>query len=1382
MSYRSTKTYAKKGEGTRKASTAFDSLTNKDPIKLKNVWKPKPLDSSAETSLFGNLVETKEIEFKKKSFKSRAPLRLHNHNDSSKLFESSDVSTRSNDSMFDKSHSLEVKKDHDTFDNLLKGTKPPKTDPFDDLLETKKPPKTDDDAFNDMCKTANPYTVYDIDAYSSPNQTKDSTGNNSDLLYKSWSEFKEEDINSYPAVKEEDFKPKPCTAKTKSRKTYQKTKSKNNLKRPIEKKALKSNETLEYKIKVKPRSPEIKHGDSEIKFSSNSVGMAPSSSLADILAQKNDPLKECSVVFHDAKTETASYSPDISSFLLNPNNSRGKLNPLSSHATSTPVLKSRSSISHKLGSLDSSQEGINISKDDVFLPEDLNQDSPDVPPRMAFLNKSSSSSNPSVPSTSISTPHHEQLDDVMEGVEEGIEQKGEESIDEFEMTVDSKVTKERGKRSGGPSRSPSYLNSNMKQRAGALSSATTASTSTEEEVDQTFAKKVNTFPRRVLKQKQAVRPPLDSWEQKTFAMKSSKTDSTSSAASREEGEDTVVKHQEKDETLAEEAKEKDDSNKENSELSKPTNTGDQLKSSPSQIPLKSRPIRNKKSKRSDDNLPTKRNSKFPSQNNSSKEESPNENTFMNTGNVSKDDFTNNCVDGVEKVDEVSKLIAETKSSDSSDEKISQIKESHEKITSADPTESEVSRETLEKDNNENKTYLNESTINKMSEKSLLEMAAQDGFDVNESILFVKPKSSRPKLKLQVNKKDNSVKTVDKLQTYIENKKDDLRNEINETEGPAEEVAARPGKNYRRSLSMQLFPERRLLQRSILGTPRQMMAHSRESLAAPLPTPRLSSAQSSSFARMSSAQSSSFAVPNLSTRNISSSFVVPNPPRRTSRLSARQSSLFNRHRQSSILTQTLTEDPEEDHANLEDTLVCRVDETVAKIDDRRSSLEPIEESAGLIDRFSRNCDIYSPDVTMAGPSSTPRITPRRSSFCIIPHATTPSNAKKSLFSSSSSLMETESTLSLTLSAGASGDLSILLEQEASDEEKLLSKCSVNKVVKFEDVYGTEVMREARKVGEGAFGEVFLLGCDGPSKPVLKVVPVAGDIEVNGEEQTKLDEMLSEVVISKSLSCLRSGSINRTDGFVEVRQCHLFQGEYPEKLLELWDDYDAEKTSENDRPDYMPRDQLYIGLEFNNGGRDLEKFEFSNATQALAAWKQVIHTVAVAENDLDFEHRDLHWGNVLVKETKETVVNFNLGGDIFQVNTQGVLITIIDFSLSRLASKEDDVTIFKDLANDPTIFLGRGKDKKDGDYQFDIYRKMRDEIKNDWKKFCPKTNIFWMHYLLDKMSTTNGVHYKSKSKKTAKHRSGISIMNVLKKRLIEDFDSATLFVRREGERVC
>lgn len=347
-------------------------------------------------------------------------------------------------------------------------------------------------------------------------------------------------------------------------------------------------------------------------------------------------------------------------------------------------------------------------------------------------------------------------------------------------------------------------------------------------------------------------------------------------------------------------------------------------------------------------------------------------------------------------------------------------------------------------------------------------------------------------------------------------------------------------------------------------------------------------------------------------------------------------------------------------------------------------------------------------------------------------------------------------------------------EKSDLDALLSHCTNTTVVQFEDVYQPNVISNSKKVGEGAFGEVFLIGNEKTDKPVLKIVPIGGDLKVNDEDQTLIADMMSEVVISQSLSKLRQGKKNRTEGFVEVRNCVVFQGKYPEKLLELWDQFDAEKTSENTRPDFLPTDQLYIALEFNNGGQDLEKFEFRNASQALAAWKQVVHTLAVAESHLHFEHRDLHWGNILIKETQQKTVDFVLNGFPYRVETGGVITTIIDFSLSRLTTLEDEVTIFKNLAEDPTLFLACGVDKG-GDYQFDVYRMMKKENSDKWEEFNPKSNILWLHYVLDKM--IKEVYYKKGKKKTNIHRSGLSQLRKLQSTLLE-YNSAHHWVSREG----
>lgn len=146
--------------------------------------------------------------------------------------------------------------------------------------------------------------------------------------------------------------------------------------------------------------------------------------------------------------------------------------------------------------------------------------------------------------------------------------------------------------------------------------------------------------------------------------------------------------------------------------------------------------------------------------------------------------------------------------------------------------------------------------------------------------------------------------------------------------------------------------------------------------------------------------------------------------------------------------------------------------------------------------------------------------------------------------------------------------------------------------------SSLLRKCKKIGEGVFGEVFLNG-----SIVLKIIPIEGDVEINGALQKRFDEILHEVIISQELSALRSNEKNYTAGFVEVANVRLIEGSYPAHLLKLWDDYDVQKDSENDRPDVFDSNQLYIVFELMNCGIDLEAHVFKNAEQSYSAFKQV-----------------------------------------------------------------------------------------------------------------------------------------------------------------------------------
>ncbi|XP_064115171.1 serine/threonine-protein kinase haspin-like [Macrobrachium nipponense] len=189
-------------------------------------------------------------------------------------------------------------------------------------------------------------------------------------------------------------------------------------------------------------------------------------------------------------------------------------------------------------------------------------------------------------------------------------------------------------------------------------------------------------------------------------------------------------------------------------------------------------------------------------------------------------------------------------------------------------------------------------------------------------------------------------------------------------------------------------------------------------------------------------------------------------------------------------------------------------------------------------------------------------------------------------------------------------------------------------------------------------------------------------------------------SKELSNLQKSKEeqnNWTENFVHVLNCWCVKGSYHQDMLHMWDIFHEEKGSENDRPDIFPDTQLHIVLEFSHGGRDLEGFVFNNAGQAHAIFLQIAYTLAVAEQQLEFEHRDLHWGNVLIATTTKNYVEFKLNEGTYCLDTKGVVATVIDFTLSRL--KTPHCVMYNNLAEDPSLFTA------EGDYQFEIYRQMK-----------------------------------------------------------------------------
>ncbi|KAL3573350.1 hypothetical protein D5086_023963 [Populus alba] len=260
----------------------------------------------------------------------------------------------------------------------------------------------------------------------------------------------------------------------------------------------------------------------------------------------------------------------------------------------------------------------------------------------------------------------------------------------------------------------------------------------------------------------------------------------------------------------------------------------------------------------------------------------------------------------------------------------------------------------------------------------------------------------------------------------------------------------------------------------------------------------------------------------------------------------------------------------------------------------------------------------------------------------------------------------------------------------------------------------------KVGEGTYGEAFEAG-----NTVCKIVPIDGDLPVNGEVQKRSEELLEEVILSRTLNNIRSHDSevdNACTTFIEILDLRVCEGPYDLALVRAWEYWDERHGSENDHPKEFPEKQCYVVFVLQHGGKDLESFVLLNFDEARSLLVQVTAGLAIAEAAYEFEHRDLHWGNILLCRNDSTTVQFILEGKKMIFRTSGLLISIIDFTLSRINTGQD--ILFLDLTSDPYLFKG-----PKGDRQAETYRKMKKVTGDFWEGSFPKTNVLWLIYLVD-----------------------------------------------------
>ncbi|TGZ80914.1 hypothetical protein EX30DRAFT_306952 [Ascodesmis nigricans] len=298
---------------------------------------------------------------------------------------------------------------------------------------------------------------------------------------------------------------------------------------------------------------------------------------------------------------------------------------------------------------------------------------------------------------------------------------------------------------------------------------------------------------------------------------------------------------------------------------------------------------------------------------------------------------------------------------------------------------------------------------------------------------------------------------------------------------------------------------------------------------------------------------------------------------------------------------------------------------------------------------------------------------------------------------------------------------------------------------------------KKLGEASYSEVFLqTPTDCEQDPiVLKIIPFGK------EEQCEISQIIQEVRITKAM-----GEI---EGYIGFRGAYVTRGFFPNILIDEWDLYDEEYGSENERPDFYDEDQLFAIIMLEMGGSDLEHTDLNGWEDAFDVFFQTAVALARGEKRRQFEHRDLHFGNIVIRrkpqalptrkkprtptsgESDPSALLENLSLNTPSAPRESNLkVAMIDYTLSRAhcgpSSNTSEFIEFAPL-DDPALFTGKGN------YQFDIYRFMKNHVTSlapcapdgsdgseesiEWNVFAPMTNVFWLHYLTDILMNKKGI---------------------------------------------
>ncbi|GAW19282.1 hypothetical protein ANO14919_087680 [Xylariales sp. No.14919] len=295
----------------------------------------------------------------------------------------------------------------------------------------------------------------------------------------------------------------------------------------------------------------------------------------------------------------------------------------------------------------------------------------------------------------------------------------------------------------------------------------------------------------------------------------------------------------------------------------------------------------------------------------------------------------------------------------------------------------------------------------------------------------------------------------------------------------------------------------------------------------------------------------------------------------------------------------------------------------------------------------------------------------------------------------------------------------------------------------------------KIAEASYAEVYrvtnergtsiikVIRMSSPIKPQTKTQQKSGLVD---EEPHSESDLRGELLISEWVADI--------PGFVVYKERYIVQGKACRELLETHQIFHKKlKRQDPDRLQFYPSPSRYLDdtkflvVELGDAGTALEEFELVTSDQLWDIFFHIAIALARAEARIDFEHRDLHEGNLCIRKVGEPIPKDDRDRTGY-FGFSGLEITILDYGLSRAQADYDAEPVAYDLERDLSIFTSEHAT------QCRVYRQMRSFLlRGDrvclppedhkeayadgidgpitWAVHEPYTNVLWLAYLYEWM---------------------------------------------------